>query len=50
MPHLRDATVNRAYALGFAGMGFSQPGKVTPLRLLLESAQSEYSQKSKRKT
>jgi hypothetical protein len=36
IPLIRDAAIALGYAMGFAGMGYSQPGKLTPLRLLLK--------------
>jgi len=36
IPLIRDAAIDLGYAMGFAGMGYSQPGKPTPLRLLLK--------------
>jgi len=36
-PLIRDALISLAYAIGFAGMGYSQPGKPIPLRLLIKA-------------
>lgn len=36
IPLIRDAAIDLGYAMGFAGMGYSQSGKPTPLRLLLK--------------
>jgi hypothetical protein len=37
IPLLRDATIALGYAIGFAGMGYSQFGNPTPLRLLMKA-------------
>ena len=37
-PLIRDAVIALGYAIGFAGMGYNQLGKPTPLRLLLKAA------------